>query len=586
MSGIRKAQPFSLLSQGGVALADILANSVAVILILIIITLSVQQKRAEEEIKKNNDLTSILARQIATSVVFNDLPSSPPARLHDYHSCAIPHDCQPHLYPIVEMHNNHIRIFKSNTKIYRNELLRENNAFDRYLRSLNKEERLNIRLDVYSVSEYYLALGILQEHDIRPRHWHYLGEKTKPLENKLLQDETIAGIEAQESQEVDNAEGESLEGAGLEPSENQNNSQGEGDQNQQDQQLAGAELANAEMMEALQYDELLPPSKGGDAEQQPEQNTNQSGGNEQESNQKPSSLFEALVGAMAESRGLDASELTGGAGSGDSRSFNLRVPNSKSQQENGKQQGGGETITLPLEQYNRVILTYVFSMLKLAEKEQTLELRQAKELLFSITKSKDDLSNFENYALVEKLSQLYDTGVPDTYPKLNEKENLLQENNNTYLIQSNQPLPKNVLRIHQPTSWLENLKDTKSVQPSMLMRLYPSLYKGELLDFPKGYALIVHPEQFQNTHLKWRPVAILDNRLEDISMGFIYASVEDESLLIAAGPNQLALNQLPVSNPDLSKQDHRLQIIPFMWLFILVALLLFLQRIKKKTAIA
>ena len=76
----KKTSVFSI-SLGGVALADILANSVAVILIMIIITITVQQKRAEDEVSQNASVTTILARQLASTIVFNDLPSSPPARL-------------------------------------------------------------------------------------------------------------------------------------------------------------------------------------------------------------------------------------------------------------------------------------------------------------------------------------------------------------------------------------------------------------------------------------------------------------------------------------------------------------------------
>ena len=50
--------------QMSVALADILANSVAVILILIAVTLTVLQERADTEMRKNTEITSLLSRQL------------------------------------------------------------------------------------------------------------------------------------------------------------------------------------------------------------------------------------------------------------------------------------------------------------------------------------------------------------------------------------------------------------------------------------------------------------------------------------------------------------------------------------------
>ena len=112
------------LKPGSVALADILANSVAVILILIITSLDVAQEKAQDELEKNADITSILSRQLSSSIVFNELPASAPARLHNYNTCQIAHDCNPMLAPIIELHKGYIRIFNADAKIYRNELLR------------------------------------------------------------------------------------------------------------------------------------------------------------------------------------------------------------------------------------------------------------------------------------------------------------------------------------------------------------------------------------------------------------------------------------------------------------------------------
>ena len=579
-----QSKSFGLLGQSGVALADILANSVAVILILIAVTLTVQQKKAQDELEQNADITTILARQLATSVVFNDLPTSPPARLHDYHSCEIPHDCNPYLYPIIEMHDGYIRIFNNNTKIYRNELLRKENAFDLYIKNLRPEEILNLRLDVYSVSEYYLTLGILKEHNASPRHWHYLGESVPPLKNQILNEERIAGQQQDQSSEgldEGQSKGDS-EGSNDSESSNSSNQQSQG-QNPS-QMPEGTELADSDSRQSLQYDSLLPPADGGSSNEVSDNTNEQPGGptesESSQSNKTPTTLFEALTGMMAESQGLTPPEQSGQGSSG-KRSMRVHVPNAgKSTGNEGK---SSDSVNLPADEYHRVVIAYILTMLEQAHIQKTLALPQAREWLAQLAQSPESIQQLPLYPLIDSLAMIFDHGHKARSSTLQQTVIDASLRDNQLQIPYNVAYPAPFIKTYTPPVWLDKLTQAQNVQPALLMRLYPSLFKGEVLEFPEGYTVIVHPDEAARTIAQWRPIAVLDAQLNDISLGFVYASIANEQLVIHAGENQLLLNKFPISDPQISAKDNTEILTPILWLFGLFTLLVLLSRMRIRT---
>ena len=159
----------------GVALADILANSVAIVIIMIVVTLMVRHEEETEKLTQTEDVAVLLSRELASSFVMNALPTSPPAQLHDYVSS--PLDRNPHhaTMPIIELHARFVRDYYTGKTYGRDELLRHDNAFDTYLRSLTPEQLAAVRMDIYSTRLFYVAMSILKAHGHTPRHWHFLG---------------------------------------------------------------------------------------------------------------------------------------------------------------------------------------------------------------------------------------------------------------------------------------------------------------------------------------------------------------------------------------------------------------------------
>lgn len=160
----------------GVALADILANGVAMVVILIAITVSVRNAQEQERLEQAQDVSVLLSRELATSVVMNALPTSPPSVLHDYERSPLDQNPQHSLMPILELRKEGVRNRYNGRLFRRRELLRQDNGLDRYLQSLSLPQRQNLRLDVLSIRNFYIAMSIFKQNGVRPFHWHFLGE--------------------------------------------------------------------------------------------------------------------------------------------------------------------------------------------------------------------------------------------------------------------------------------------------------------------------------------------------------------------------------------------------------------------------
>ena len=158
----------------GVALADILANSAAIVIIMIVVTLMASHDQEQEKLEQTEDVAVLLSRELATSFVMNALPTSPPARLHDYVTWGPDRNPQHALMPILELHHGFVRDYYTGRVFRREELLRHDNALDVYLGGLREQQLAAIRIDVYSIREFYITMSILKAHGTSPRHWHFL----------------------------------------------------------------------------------------------------------------------------------------------------------------------------------------------------------------------------------------------------------------------------------------------------------------------------------------------------------------------------------------------------------------------------
>ena len=158
----------------GVALVDILANGVAMLIIVVVLSISTRMEREERLVERAEEVVSVMSHRLSTSLVLNSLAASPPARLHDYETSPLDAVYGPEVLPILELHRGFVREFYSGAVWTRHALLAEANPMSAWLSGLGDEPRKRIRVDIYDVDQFYVAMSVFREHGIPIRHWHFV----------------------------------------------------------------------------------------------------------------------------------------------------------------------------------------------------------------------------------------------------------------------------------------------------------------------------------------------------------------------------------------------------------------------------
>ncbi len=158
----------------GMALVDILANGAAMLVIVIVLSIAGRVEQEERYSEQMREVSAVMSRRFATSLVLNRLAASRPAVLHDYDNSPIDRILDPAVLPILELHRGYVREFYSGTIWTRSALLEQPNAMDRWLGSLAPTTKRRMRLDVYDVAQFYVVMSILRDHEVSPAHWHFL----------------------------------------------------------------------------------------------------------------------------------------------------------------------------------------------------------------------------------------------------------------------------------------------------------------------------------------------------------------------------------------------------------------------------
>ncbi len=159
----------------GVALVDILANGVAVLIIVIVVSIAARAEKEQQYTEKVQEIAAVMTREFSVSLVLNKIAASPPAQLHDYEHSLIDQHWDPAVMPVIEFHRSLLRDPYSGKIWYRDELLKQPNSLDEFLNELSPTARNSIRGDIYDVGTYYLAMSIIQDHSLRIWHWHFMG---------------------------------------------------------------------------------------------------------------------------------------------------------------------------------------------------------------------------------------------------------------------------------------------------------------------------------------------------------------------------------------------------------------------------
>ena len=158
----------------GVALVDILANGVAMLIIVIVLTIAARSEREQRFAERAEEVASVMSHKLSTSLVLNSLAASPPARLHDYETSPLDQLHDPVQLPILELHRGFVRELYSGAVWSRRSLLARESPMGAWLSGFVDLQQQRIRVDVYDVDQFYLAMAIFREHGITVRHWHFV----------------------------------------------------------------------------------------------------------------------------------------------------------------------------------------------------------------------------------------------------------------------------------------------------------------------------------------------------------------------------------------------------------------------------
>ena len=158
----------------GVALVDILANGVAMLIIVVVLSITTRMEREERLVERAEEVVTVMSHRLSTSLVLNSLAASPPARLHDYETSPLDAVYSPEVLPILELHRGFVREFYSGAVWSRRALLAGGSSMSAWLAGLGDASRMRVRVDIYDVDQFYVAMSIFREHGIPIRHWHFV----------------------------------------------------------------------------------------------------------------------------------------------------------------------------------------------------------------------------------------------------------------------------------------------------------------------------------------------------------------------------------------------------------------------------
>ena len=537
---------------GGVALADILANSVAVLLILIFLSISVKQEQAERQVEQTVDISILMARKLASSVVLNDLPNSRPAYLHDYNSCAIKHDCQHSLFPVIEIYDDFARILNINKVVSRQAMLQQTNALDEYLAGLDNHQLSNVRVDIYGVGMFYLTVSTLREFNAPLKHWHFLGEKARA---------PGSGYGSESSND--------LLAKLLEQGEEDLNDGSENKSSSNQSLPSGVDLINPSDIAGLEEENLLlPPEEIGAADNS----------SNQESQKEEGDLLNQLLGDFARSRNKQELAQSG------RKSFQLRLPNFIPPQD-------GEPLELDLdpEEIELIMLTFLFKAMEDARSNNFFDPDRLGNIFTALVQNTSSYKKYEHYPLIRDIDNILEQLADGQDKKI--KVSFEQEESDEPVLLSlspNSPIRKIILSGEKLLEGQEDLLFEGASNVDVLMRIYPFVYRGDRATVSSDTMALMHPNEFNYPGERWFPIALVSHDLQQMTLGFIYGTFKSGNLMVPVDLNQVRAQSV-ILQTDFGKPPHRFSwqlasafiVSGLLLLFILFAILKSSRRVRQ-----
>ena len=532
----------------GVALVDILANGVAVLIIVIVISLASRFEQEQQYSERIQEVSAVMTREFSTSLVLNRLAAGPAAMLHDYENSELDRIWHPAVLPVLEIHNDFVRDPHSGTVWHRNELLREPNSLDTHLINFDAYQRTALRGDFYDIGTFYLLMSILKDHQITITHWHFIGT------TGIGQDASLAtcppGMSAQDcsgsgmgATPGDMAEvfDSMRDGGGTNPDE------GSGEWPPTDADWDEPDAGGGEQSTTLPQGASMGPSGGGslDSESFPDARASrgsmrgQGGGEAAETSDAPgltirlatpNALPVNIEGISLQSIRLDPATFFA--------ALMLFLEEVQAQYD------AGNPPTELLHQFIPTLEALLLDLpeLSIAQQEAVEDLALALELVHQQPLRARTTEPLTTMPL-----------APSANP-----EALLRFATNRVLIDAE--LQSNNL------AQLEALPEQARLRFNLQM--YPDIWQGLQVTLERNAVLLVPPDQSDPTKPKWRAVGYIAPQLDDFVVGFVYSTYADDGLIeVMAEPNQTLANTMRLL-PEWTRKPFSIQT----WMTLLYAI--------------
>ncbi|MGU9977948.1 MAG: hypothetical protein ACNYNY_04630 [Candidatus Oxydemutatoraceae bacterium WSBS_2016_MAG_OTU14] len=541
----------------GVALADILANSVAIVILMIVITIFVKHEEDQKKVEQVEDVSVLLSREIATSVVMNAIPTSPPSRLHDYTLSPLDRNLHPSIMPIIELHDGYVRNYYTGKKISRDELLLQNNSLDKFLRGLTPNQLVRLRVDIYSIRLFYIVMSIFKSKAGRlPYHWHFLDAPTPKSKQEaplMATDDDKQGMPSdtdtdatEETEDAladennsDNTDQAYNEGAlGMSVPEQTSLFSGEGGEN------------NPYPYSDLSFET---PNDFGKTDLPPDLPGSQDEKNNLENDSD--SVFSAFAKMMQESLSKKSPSRMGGssirsrfrnaspnAAQENSSELDIKQERNGSSAENGKP-------PLSFLQVLPALFDYMEEVQSNTNRGQDLSMLANynfyRDVLSRIGKTRqfsaEEIDLFVNIA-----------GTIKTIPDKKKDKLLLEtkEDERTtgkiLSIPINQRVTGATLLHDEYQTNLAELSGELNIVGQF--SLYPEIYQGLSFSLLEDMLILMPLNQLQTETFHWRVITLVSPALDDFVTAYVYAKIDQNHLLIASDENALKASSIPMLN--------------------------------------
>ncbi len=508
----------------GVALVDILANGVAVLIIVIVLSIASRFEQEKEYSERIQEVSAVMTREFSTSLVLNRLAAGPPAQLHDYENDPLDRIWDPAIMPVLEIHKNVVRDPYSGRIWHRSELLQEPNSLDTFLGAFDTYQRAAVRGDFYDIGTFYLLMSILKEHGIVITHWHFVG---------------VPGIGPESNLGLCPAGTSAKDCAG----------QGGGNQTSTVADVYES-LTNGSGDRENQSDGEWPPSESDWGEDGQASSTNTDtlpegtqlgpGGN--------GSIESASFPDVRASRNQQTGQSAGGVGSVPGFSIRLADPTAELMNLGSFDFG---VIERDLASFLAAFMAFLVEVQRFYDNDNppTELLQQFLPILQNFMSQPPELADVQREAIEDlalSLELLHGQGYVQDQPEPLLTMPMPPSAHPEALIR----LPVNRLLIEAEIqsnneSLLESIPETAKLRFNL--QAYPDIWRGMQVTLERNAVLLMSPVQSDLETAKWRAIAYLSPQLDDFVVGFVFGAYdEDGQLEILAEPNQGIVNTLRV----------------------------------------